>query len=528
MSDRPATRLGSLVPPAGWLDDDGAAPEGVGAGFLALITLIALAVRLVHLDGMSLWIDEVFTWELVAPRPGAEFGTHILAAYQGPLYHAAAWPLVRLADTAFMLRLPAAVAGAFTVTLLGLFAGRLWGRGTGRLAAVMACLAPFLVWYSQEARGYAFVMFFATASGMVLMDAVRGGLNVGRALGLALLCGAGLMSNFSFIFLVAAYGLSVLLIARPRQASEWLLWSLALGGGVVLALPWLLEAAGIWEVGRVVPGVETGQALRGETTFSPWALPFTGFALLYGFTLGPSLAELHGPDRLAILGQHAPLLAAATLVAAVPLLFSVLQLGRRRWTLILWILIPVLGVVLLAVRNVKPFNVRYLATIWPWLMLLLAAGAMRMAVWPRRVLVGAYLALCVASLGGLFFVADYAKADLRGAAAAMTAAGYRPGDTVLVPTVGPVVRRYLPTADVRGCWDEAVLADRAMAEALVARQLAGRQDAWYIRARAWDLDPAGLLPAALDRVGSLEPVHEGANVRVHRWRRDTVLGEMEH
>jgi len=522
LSDRPATRLGSLVPPAGWLDGDDHATEGVGAGFLALITAVALALRLVHLDGMSLWIDEVFTWELVAPRPGAEFGTHILAAYQGPLYHAAAWPLVRLADTALMLRLPAALAGTFTVTLMGLLAGRLWGRGAGRLAAVLACLAPFLMWYSLEARGYAFVMFFATASGMVLHAAVRGGLNVGRALGLALLCGAGLMSNFSFIFLVAAYGLSVILVARPRRGREWLLWTVALGGGVVLALPWLLEATGIWEVGRVVPGADTGQALRGETTFSPWALPFTGFALLYGMTLGPSLAELHGPDRLAVLGQHAPLLAVATLVAAVPLLFSILQLGRRRWLLALWILIPVLGVVLLAIRNVKPFNVRYLATIWPWVLLLLTAGAMRMATWPRRVFVGAYVVLCAASLGGLFFVADYAKADLRGAAAAMTAAGYHPGDTVLVPTVGPVARHYLPAADVRGCWDEAVVADRAMADALVARQLAGRQDAWYVRARGWDLDPEGLLPAALARLGSVERVYEGANVRVDRWRRDAT------
>lgn len=525
MNERPPSRLGSLVPPAGWLDDDGADAEGVGAGFLFLVTLVALALRLFSLDGMSLWVDEVFTWELVTPRPGAEFWPHILAAYQGPLYHAAAWPLVRLADTAFMLRLPAALAGTFTVTLLGIFAGRLWGRGAGRLAAVLACVAPFLIWYSQEARGYAFVMFFATASGMVLMNAVRHGLGSGRALGLALLIGAGLMSNFSFIFLVIAYGLSVLLVARPRRAGEWLAWSLALGGGVVLALPWLLEAAGIWEVARVVPGADTGEALRGETTFSPWALPFTGFALLYGFTLGPSLAELHAPDRLAVLGEHVPVLAVAALAALVPLLFSLLQLGRRRWLLVLWLLIPVLGVVLLATRNVKPFNVRYLATIWPWLLLLLAAGAMRMAVWPRRLCVGAVLALCLASLGGLFFMGDYAKADVRGAVAAMVTAGAEAGDPVLVPTVGPVVRRYFPAADVRGCWDEAPLADAAMADALVARQLAGRNDAWYIRARSWDLDPQGLLPAALSRAGSLERLYEGANVSVDRWRRHRDRGE---
>ena len=32
------------------------------------------------------------------------------------------------------------------------------------------------------------------------------------------------------------------------------------------------------------------------------------------------------------------------------------------------------GVVLLAVRNIKPFNVRYAAAAFPWVMLLLAAN----------------------------------------------------------------------------------------------------------------------------------------------------------
>jgi len=156
---------------------------------------------------------------------------------------------------------------------------------------------------------------------------------------------------------------------------------------------------------------------------------------------------------------------------------------------------------------------------------LLAAGAMRMAVWPRRLCVGAFLVLCLASLGGFFVEDDYAKADVRGAVTAMVAAGADAGDPVLVPTIGPVVRRYFPTADVRGCWDEAPLADAVMADALVARQLAGMDDAWYIRARGWDLDPQGLLPAALSRAGSLERLYEGANISVDRWRRHQGLGE---
>ena len=523
MSDRrlqPAAGTGTLVPPAGWLDRSRTGAEGPGVAFLALVTVIALGLRLLRLDAMSLWVDEVFTWGLVAPQPGADFLSHIMAAYQGPLYHAAAWPLVRLADTAFMLRLPAALAGTATVPLVGLLAGRLWGREAGRWAAVLACFSPFLVWYSQEARGYAVLIMFTAASGLALMDAVRLGITPCRAIVIALLCGGGLLGNFAFVLLLPAYGLTVLALARPRTLAHWALWALALGGGLLIALPWLLKAAGIWEVGRVVPGTETGQALRGETTFSPWALPFTAYAVLYGFTLGPSLAELHGPDRLAVVADHAPVVVLAALVAVVPLLWSLGRLGRGRWVVWLWILIPLAGAVLLAQRNVKPYNVRYVATIAPWVIMLLAAGLSQLALQPRRVVGGSLLALCVAALVGLHVEPRFAKADIRGAVAALEAHA-APGDLpVLAPTVGPVVRRYLAEDDrVRGCWDEAPLTDAEAADELVARQLAGARRAWILRARVWDLDPHDLLTAALVRRGRLERVHEGPGVTLDLWRR---------
>jgi len=372
-------RTGSLVPPTGWLDDEARDRQHPGWGFLILLTILALALRVLRLDGMSLWVDEIFTWNLVAPGPGAAFVPNIMDAYQGPLYHAAAWPLVRIAETASMLRLPSALAGALSVPLVGLFTARLWGRGAGRTATVLMLLSPFSLWYSQEARGYSFLIFFGAASGLALLDALRLGLTPARAVGMALLVFGGLASNFAFLFLLVAFGLTVLLLAPPRCLRDWMLWAVALGGGLLLAAPWLLKAAGIWEVGRVVPGADTGQALRGETTFSLWALPFTGFSLFYGFSLGPSLAELHAVDRLAVVRGHGVLIGLAAVLVAIPLLTAVSRLGRGRWMTVLWIVVPLVGVVLLAMRNVKPYNVRYVAVVLPWLLALVAAGLDRLA-----------------------------------------------------------------------------------------------------------------------------------------------------
>ena len=514
----------SLVPPPGWSTSRDQDDASVGIPYLLLVTALAASLRLFHLGTMSLWIDEVFTWEMVAPGQGLEFVEQILAAYQGPLYHAAVWPLVRLADTEFMLRLPAALAGALAVPLLGQVAARLWDRTTGRLAALLLALSPFGVWYAQEARGYSFMILFATAAGLVMVTALRRGPTWGRMLLLALLVFAGLASNFASLFLLAAFGLTVLLLVRPRDRRGWLQWCLGLGGGVLLALPWLLEAAGIWEVGRVVPGAATGLALRGESTFHPGALPFTGFALFNGFSLGPSLAELHEADRLAVIRRNVPAILLGTVPVAVTLLASLRRLDRGRWLVLVWILIPLAGVVLLAVRNIKPYNVRYAAAALPWVLVLAAAGAGSLRGRWRGVVSGMLCLVFVVSLGGYYLNTRYAKADVRAAVASIRD---RDGDRdseelrpILVPTVGPVVRYYSRGAwTVFGCWDEPTVTTAVAADALVARQLAGRDEAYVIWARSWYLDPHHLLPGALTRAGSLERTFAGAGVAVDLWRR---------
>jgi len=522
VSDRPGQP--SLVPPAGWLDPGAPVREGCGAAYLLLVTLLGLGLRLLNLDGMSLWIDEAFTWNLVAPGRGHDFATQILGAYQGPLYHAAVWPLVRLQDTEVMLRLPAALAGAAAVPVLGVLAARLGGRQVGRLAALLLALSPFAVWYAQEARGYSFLVFFACAAGLALLRALQDGLTTGRAAVLALLVFGGLASNFAFVMLLLAFGLTVLWWARPRRAGEWARWALALGGGVVLAAPWLLEALGIWEVGRVVPGAATGEALRGETTFTPWALPFSAWSLIYGFTLGPSLRELHaGP--LAAVRDHVPVIALGSIVAALALLLALrrwdgARWDRRRTLLLLWIAIPVLGVVLLAVRNIKPFNVRYVATALPWLLVLMSIGLTAAGRRLRLAIGGALVLLLAASLLNLATDDRYAKADVRAMVAALLAAE-APPRPVLVPAVAPVVRYYGGDAagPVDGLFDEPRITSPELADALVARQLAGHDAAWLVWARSWYLDPYHLLPGALARAGTLERIAEGPGAALDLWRR---------
>ena len=509
----------SLVPPADWLHGGRSPDTAAGAGYLALVTALALALRLLRLDGMSLWVDEMFTWDLVAPGRDLRFFEQILAAYQGPLYHAAVWPLVRLGDPGVMLRLPAALAGAAAVPLIGALTASLWGRSSGRLAALLLAVNPFAIWYAQEGRGYAFVLLFAAAGGLVMVQAARGGMTGRRAVLLALLGFGGLGGNFSFLFLLAAFALTVPLVARPAAPRQWLVWAAGLGGGVLLALPWLLEAAGIWEVGRVVPGAATGEALRGASTFHPGAVPFALFALVNGFTLGPSLADLHGGDPWAAVTAEWPAIVLGTVPVAVALLLSLRRLDRGRWAMLLWIVVPLACVVLLAMRNIKPFNVRYVAAAQPWLLVLAAAGVGALRGRRHAALAVVLLGVSLWSTGSYFLDDRYAKEDIRGAVAAMHERGGA-DLPVLAPGVGPVVRYYREDGgEVLGCWDEPTVAGREEARALVARQLGRYDEAWVLSARAWYLDPAGHLPAALAEAGALERVFAGPGVTLDHWRR---------
>jgi mannosyltransferase len=520
MAEGSSARSG-WAPADAWLQPGREGEEqGPLAGPLVLLTLLAAALRLYHLGQQSFWIDEALTWQGIRPGAGLSFWSQMADSIQGPLYPALLWPLTRAGAGEFLLRLPSAVAGTAAVPLLGLLAGRLWGRRVAILAALLVALSPFHVWYSQEARGYALAFLFAVLGGLFWLDMADRGPRPRTAVLYGLAAALGVWSNMSFSFLVAAQALAVPLLARPRGRNGWGWWGLAFLIPAVAMAPWLLKAGGIWAVDRLAPLAETGPALRGETTFTPWALPYAGFAALYGFSLGPSLRELHVLTPAALLDRHLILLLVAGLAGAGSLLAGLATLDRRRAALLLWIVVPVTAVTILAVRNVKPFNVRYLAVAVPWLLALAAAGVLAL---PRRlgpVVAVLILGLMAWSLGNHHFAARYAKADLRAAVAWVEARSTTADEGVIVPANAPVHRFYSRgRTTLLGTGPVLATATPAAADSALAKALDGRERCWLIVARGWNWDPHGRLEGALARAGRSEEAAVFTGCRVLSWRR---------
>jgi len=180
--------------------------------FVAAITLLALLLRLVATR--SLWLDEA-TSVTQASMPFGDM-LHALRTtdVHPPLHHAVLWVVIHLFGTdQLVVRAPSIVAGTLMVPVLWLTGRELWGPRAGLAAATLAAVAPFAVWYAQEARMYAFFMFFATCALYAQLRAMRSG----RARWWAAFAVAGAALIWSQYF-------AALVVATLHAGTAWQLW----------------------------------------------------------------------------------------------------------------------------------------------------------------------------------------------------------------------------------------------------------------------------------------------------------------
>jgi 4-amino-4-deoxy-L-arabinose transferase-like glycosyltransferase len=146
---------------------------------IAIIFLVALALRLYCLDCKGLWYDEVASLE-VAGRGLDAFLTDRFGwmSVQTPLHYLlvwlTSWPLDP-AQSAIIVRLPSALAGAL-ITLVVYGLGReLFGRAAGLLAGMCMALSAVHIGYSQDLRPYSLLVLCTVLSVYCLVVAERTG-----------------------------------------------------------------------------------------------------------------------------------------------------------------------------------------------------------------------------------------------------------------------------------------------------------------------------------------------------------------
>jgi len=333
-------------------------PSRVGALWtLALLTALGAALRFASLDVQSFHHDEVITAARVIP---GSFGD-MLHAVKGsesnpPLYYVLAWGWAKAfgADEVG-LRSLSALFGTATVLLAYCIGAELASRRAGLIAAALVAVNPMLIWYSQEARSYAVLVFFCVASLLFFARALR--TRDGRDLALwALASALAICSHYFAIFAVAIEALWLLVALRSR----WRVMLPALTGVALVGLALLPLIA-----------AQVNPTHIGWIDFTPLSSRFfqTGVSFLVGET-GHVIAE-PPRERYALL----PLVLVAAALALVAVRGS---RAERRGTLLgLVVGLGTAALVLLAVLAGKDYVVE--RNLLPTLLPLAVAAAIGFA-----------------------------------------------------------------------------------------------------------------------------------------------------
>ncbi|MGQ9600362.1 MAG: glycosyltransferase family 39 protein [Anaerolineae bacterium] len=498
---------------------------------LLLITVLALGLRLYHLEAQSLWYDEGFSVYLARIDLGA-ITERTAADIQPPLYYYLLHLWMQLfGDTEGAVRSLSLLFGVATVPLLYAVAWQLFRRRlAGLLAALLIAISPLHLWYSQEARMYTLLTFLCLLSSYLLLRIVQQplhsptsqGAKIGEELLLwfafTLLSVAAVYTHY-FALLILAFQASYLLLIwwshrfRPMR----LVWG-GLGSGIVILLAYLPWLPFLFTRYRIDASYWPGRLkllealldislsfIGGESVAESEGV---GFLIGYSLVLSLSLVALvsqasrlthrTGDNRLLPGSFH-------------PLLF-----------LLLYLLLPPVLILALSYNSPK-FNARYAMISHPAFLLTLAGGLT--ALWQRQTgSIGNVLRGASGALSLLFILAvsgyadwnaygnpNFARADFRGAVRYLRA-HLGPDEAVVLCSghMFPVfdyyaqgLERHLlpdsPTLDITRTLDRSIAAQ-------LNEWLTEQDGVWLFLWQHEVVDPIGYLPAMLAEVGEELPV----------------------
>jgi 4-amino-4-deoxy-L-arabinose transferase-like glycosyltransferase len=238
---------------------------------LIALTVLAAGLRLPTLGSQSLWLDETATGQLARGSLGALFHQVAQREATPPLYFVAEWLWTRVAGTSEVaLRLPSALCGLALVPVAYGIGQRLAGQRAAVALAALVSVHPLLVYYSQEARGYAAVAL-ACALGFVYFLDVLG--DRGGWPGWALASSVALWCHYFAIFPVTIEA-AVLLFLRGRRALPGVATVAVVGAGL---LPLVIEQIGGDHGGDVTGGVALATRVKGVAT--SWVVGERGAAI---------------------------------------------------------------------------------------------------------------------------------------------------------------------------------------------------------------------------------------------------------
>ncbi|HEY4688122.1 MAG TPA: glycosyltransferase family 39 protein [Anaerolineae bacterium] len=492
------------------------------SAWLLVLILLAFAIRLGSIDFQSLWRDETDAAGFGPPntRMGAVLaggdlqqlaGALTQGGFNGPLYFIALQQWTTLAgSTAFALRFPSTFFGILALALIYLLMKRLFKRAThlgdasraGLLAAWLAALSPYFVWYSQEAKMYTEIAALALAAVYGLRRAIDAPDGRRAWPWWALVIGATTLAMYSHILAALLIGVEVVLFG--------LWWPQArrhpIGGLIALAALTLPYAPLLkWQVDLAfTPGSQGFAFFRFDDMIRVLLSGFTNGVLPFDFSLG-TIGIQWNPD--AFRPELSPANWGTWLLSLLALLgvFMWKDATDRapRIGLAAWAILPIAVVALISL-NRPIFTDRYLIWIGPAVYLLATLGLVQMWRWNRIAGGVAWVAVSV-----VMVIGDYAqaitpfKADFR-SAARYVQERYQ-GEAILfqIPYGQYTFDYYFepPFQVIEGPYTNWPDRDATSFDVEIAGLLSGQRAVWFVATEVEMWDNRYLLEEWLNRYG---------------------------
>jgi mannosyltransferase len=359
---------------------------------LLLVILLGFGLRVYLLDGQSLWWDELYTTTQAAMTPGELIESLFEDRVHTPLYFFVLLGWAEIGRSAFILRYFSVIVGVLTIPLIYVTGQRLNGRAVGLVAAFLLAIAPFHIWFSQDARMYSFLALNALAANYFLLRLLhrekRGDwiaytialtfTMYSHFLGVLILIAHYAFFSFYYRYhnrqnperfkrwflsgtvaaiLFLVWFLAIFLISSFTEA--WISWiapvrwyeplvtlfSFSIGPSIDPATFWPYVAFVIYLVGMVAASFYAGREDSGEMTTERLSLRLLLFWLIVPLLLLTAVSLDYGiPDQRFIYMDRyiISLLPAFVLLAA----WGLVLLARQRWSP-RWLLPLLLGLILL-------------------------------------------------------------------------------------------------------------------------------------------------------------------------------------
>lgn len=393
-------------------------PPGRGERIaVLLLLLVAFGVRVFRLDVQSIWHDEAASIDIA--RQDLPAIISLSAADIHPPLHS--WLLhfwmLLAGDSEFSTRFLSVFFGILTVAVLFQLGRLLFDRRGAAFSLLVAVLAPFLVYYSQETRSYSAGLFFTVVAAYTALRWLRSGGSRAWLVPYAGAMVAALYTHYYTWLIVAFLNLFVVLrswAAGPQARGSLRSWLVSQAVVLLAFVPWMGILLQKYQTyGAPVPRGDLGEVLY-QTVVS--------FGL--GYWAGqagalPGQDDLF-PDHWVVFSLALALLG----LAACGLLSGARRIRRReavldRAFLPLYLAVPLAGIVLFSWRGGLEFEPRYLLFAAPAYYLLIGSGIA--SLFNTRKAFGSLALLLVLGSAALplrnyYFDPTYWRDDVRGVA----------------------------------------------------------------------------------------------------------------